>query len=67
MLYETIHIFQGAFVEEKEILDVVLAASEVVIEKRCLGKEGMASRLTLRRLTITFVGIFWTMVWKEKA
>ena len=40
MLHETIHWSQGAFVEGRQILEVVLVGSEVV-DKKCFGKSGV--------------------------
>ena len=41
VLHETIHSTQGAFVQGRQILDVVLIVNEIVDEKRRLGEEGV--------------------------
>ena len=41
VLHETIHSTQGAFVQERQILDAVLITNEIVDEKRQLGEEGV--------------------------
>ena len=48
MLYETIHISQGALVEGRYILDVVLVANGVVDKQRRLGEEGMIFKINLK-------------------
>lgn len=48
MLYETIHISQGALVEGRYILDVVFVANGVVDKQRRLGEEGMIFKINLK-------------------
>ncbi|RVW34023.1 Retrovirus-related Pol polyprotein from transposon TNT 1-94 [Vitis vinifera] len=47
---KTIHMTQGAFVQGRQILDVVLIANEIVDEKRRLGEEGVGWVKTSRGL-----------------
>ena len=50
MLDETLHISQGALVEGRYILDVVLVANGVVDKQRRLGEEGMIFKINFERL-----------------
>ena len=38
-LHETIYAIRGAFVYERQILDAILIANEIMDEKRCLREE----------------------------
>ena len=49
VLNETIHSSQGAFVQERQILDAILIANVIVDEKRRSGEEELSSKLTLKR------------------
>ena len=45
MLHETIHYSQGAFVEWRQILDIVSIANAMVDAKRCIGKDGVVYKI----------------------
>ena len=49
VLHETIFGSQGAFVEGRHILDVVLIANEVVDEKRRSGEEGVVFKIDFEK------------------
>ncbi|RVW92960.1 Transposon TX1 uncharacterized 149 kDa protein [Vitis vinifera] len=49
VLHETISGSQGAFVEGRQILDVVLIANEVVDEKRRSGEEGVVFKIDFEK------------------
>ena len=49
VLHETIFGSQGAFVEGRHILDVVLIDNEVVDEKRRSGEEGVAFKINFEK------------------
>ena len=49
VLHETIHSTQGTFVQERQILDVVLIANEIVDEKRRSGKEGVVFKIDFEK------------------
>ena len=49
VLHETIHSNQGAFVQGRQILDVVLTANEIVDEKRRLEEEGVVFKIDFEK------------------
>ena len=49
VLHETIFGSQGAFVEERHILDVVLIVNEVVDKKRRSGEEGVVFKIDFEK------------------
>ena len=49
ILHETIHYTQGAFVQGRQILDVVLIANEIVDERRRSGKEGVVFKIDFEK------------------
>ena len=49
VLHETIHSTQGAFVQGRQILDVVLIANEIVDEKRRSGEEGVVFKIDFEK------------------
>ncbi|RVW89628.1 hypothetical protein CK203_036367 [Vitis vinifera] len=49
VLHETIHSPQGAFVQGRQILDVVLIVNEIVDEKRRLGEEGVVFKIDFEK------------------
>ncbi|RVX22267.1 Transposon TX1 uncharacterized 149 kDa protein [Vitis vinifera] len=48
-LHEIIHSTQGAFVQGRQILDVVLIANEIVDEKRRSGEEGVVFKIDFKK------------------
>ena len=59
VIYETISSSQGGFVEERQILDAVLIANEVVDKKRRSGEEGRCLKLILKRLMMMWIENFF--------
>ena len=49
VLHETIHSTQGAFVQGRQILEVVLIANEIVDEKRRSGEEGVVFKIDFEK------------------
>ena len=49
VLNETIHSSQGAFVQERQILDAILIANEIVDEKRRSGEEGVVFKIDFEK------------------
>ncbi|KAL6328045.1 hypothetical protein AAG906_033313 [Vitis piasezkii] len=49
VLHETIHSTQGAFVQGRQIVDVVLIANEIVDEKRRLGEKGVVLKIDFEK------------------
>ncbi|RVW55438.1 Transposon TX1 uncharacterized 149 kDa protein [Vitis vinifera] len=49
VLHEIIHSTQGAFVQGRQILDVVLIANEIVDEKRRSGEEGVVFKIDFKK------------------
>ena len=49
VLHKTIHIFLGAFVEGKPILDAILIVTEVVEEKRCLRRDEVVFKIDFEK------------------
>ena len=58
VLGKTISIFQGAFVKGRQISDLILIANEVVEETKRSKRKERCSKLTSRRLTTWWTGIF---------
>ena len=48
-LNETIYIIQGAFVQGRQILDVVLIANEIMDEKRRFGEEEVVFKIDFEK------------------
>ena len=69
VLNETIFFYflsQGAFIEMRQILEVVLITNEVVDEKGGWVRKGWSSKLTLKRTMTMWIGVFWIMYLKGK-
>ena len=49
VLHDTINSTQGAFIQERQILDVVLRANEIVDEKRRSGEEGVVFKIDFEK------------------
>ena len=49
ILHETIHSPQGAFVQRRQILDVIFIANEIVNEKRRLREEGVVFKIDFEK------------------
>nr|CAN83685.1 hypothetical protein VITISV_003813 [Vitis vinifera] len=49
VLHETIHSTQGAFVQGRQILDLVLIANEIVDERRRSGEEGVVFKIDFEK------------------
>ena len=58
---KTNHISLGAFVEGRQIVDIVLIANEVMDEKRRLGRKGWSSKLILKRPMTMWIEVFCIM------
>ena len=56
VLHETISISEGAFVEWRQILDVVLITSEEVDEKRRPGEEGVVFKIDFKK---AYDHVYW--------
>ncbi|XP_028112427.1 uncharacterized protein LOC114310576 [Camellia sinensis] len=65
-LGETMSSAQGAFVQGRQILNVVLVANEVVEEYRGLHKEDAVFKVTLRKRMTMLIEALWICFGKER-
>ena len=66
VLHETIHSTQGAFVQGRQILDLVLIANEIVDERRRSGEEGVIFKIDFEKAYDHVRWVFLDQVLEKK-